>query len=105
MTFPPSAVETAARNVADLLAHALEHGPAHRALVVFDRRSELNAVLTEAYRRALPEGVKPVFVVPSGNFGNLTAGLLAVQLGLPVDHFVAATNANDVLPRFFGCQP
>jgi len=50
--------------------------------------------------RALPEGVKPVFVVPSGNFGNLTAGLLAVQLGLPVDHFVAATNANDVVPEY-----
>jgi len=50
--------------------------------------------------RALPEGVKPVFVVPSGNFGNLTAGLLAVQLGLPVEHFVAATNANDVVPQY-----
>jgi threonine synthase len=50
--------------------------------------------------RALPEGVKPVFVVPSGNFGNLTAGLLAVQLGLPVEQFVAATNANDVVPEY-----
>ena len=50
--------------------------------------------------RQLPEGVKPVFVVPSGNFGNLTAGLLATQLGLPVDHFVAATNRNDVVPSY-----
>ena len=50
--------------------------------------------------RQLPEGVKPVFVVPSGNFGNLTAGLLAMQLGLEVDHFVAATNRNDVVPEF-----
>ncbi len=50
--------------------------------------------------RQLPEGVKPVFVVPSGNFGNLTAGLLAMKLGLPVEHFVAATNRNDVVPRF-----
>jgi threonine synthase len=50
--------------------------------------------------RQLPEGVKPVFVVPSGNFGNLTAGLLAMQLGLPVDHFIAATNRNDVVPEF-----
>lgn len=50
--------------------------------------------------RQLPEGVKPVFVVPSGNFGNLTAGLLAMKLGLPVDHFVAATNRNDVVPEF-----
>jgi threonine synthase len=50
--------------------------------------------------RQLPAGVTPVFVVPSGNFGNLTAGLLAMQLGLPVDHFVAATNRNDVVPQF-----
>lgn len=50
--------------------------------------------------RQLPEGVKPVFVVPSGNFGNLTAGLLAVRLGLPVEHFVAATNRNDVVPAY-----
>ncbi|MFN7343151.1 MAG: pyridoxal-phosphate dependent enzyme, partial [bacterium] len=50
--------------------------------------------------RQLPEGVKPVFVVPSGNFGNLTAGLLAKQLGLPVEHFVAATNRNDVVPAY-----
>ena len=53
--------------------------------------------------RQLPEGVKPVFVVPSGNFGNLTAGLLAMQLGLPVEHFVAATNRNDVVPEFLRC--
>ncbi len=50
--------------------------------------------------RQLPEGTKPVFVVPSGNFGNLTAGLLARQLGLPVEHFLAATNRNDVVPRY-----
>jgi threonine synthase len=53
--------------------------------------------------RQLPEGVKPVFVVPSGNFGNLTAGLLAMKLGLPVEHFVAATNRNDVVPEFLRC--
>jgi threonine synthase len=50
--------------------------------------------------RQLPEGVVPTFVIPSGNFGNLTAGLLAMQLGLPVDQFVAATNLNDVVPEF-----
>lgn len=48
----------------------------------------------------LPEGVKPTFVIPSGNFGNLTAGLLAEQLGLEVDYFVAATNRNDVVPEY-----
>lgn len=50
--------------------------------------------------RQLAEDVKPVFVVPSGNFGNLTAGLFAKQLGLPVAHFVAATNRNDVVPEY-----
>lgn len=48
----------------------------------------------------LPEGVEPAFVIPSGNFGNLTAGLLAVRLGLPVKRFIAATNANDVVPAY-----
>lgn len=48
----------------------------------------------------LPANVPPVFVVPSGNFGNLTAGLLARHLGLPVRHFVAATNRNDVVPAY-----
>jgi len=40
------------------------------------------------------------FVVPSGNFGNLTAGLYAAAWGLPTGFFVAATNANDVFPKF-----
>ncbi len=42
----------------------------------------------------------PVFSVPSGNFGNLTAGLLARHMGLPVAGFIAATNANDVVPEY-----
>jgi len=50
--------------------------------------------------RQLAEGAMPVFVVPSGNFGNLTAGLLAMKLGLSVAHFVAATNRNDVVPEY-----
>lgn len=50
--------------------------------------------------RQLEEGKEPVFVIPSGNFGNLTAGLLAQKLGLPVRHFVAATNINDTVPRY-----
>lgn len=41
-----------------------------------------------------------VFVVPSGNFGNITAGLYAAAWGLPVKHFVAATNINDVVPEY-----
>ncbi|AXF77304.1 threonine synthase [Erwinia tracheiphila] len=49
-----------------------------------------------------------VVSVPSGNFGDLTAGLLAKTLGLPVKRFIAATNANDTVPRFLaggGWQP
>ena len=42
----------------------------------------------------------PVFCVPSGNFGNLTAGVLAWQWGLPVRRFIAATNANKVVPEY-----
>ncbi|BDU38467.1 threonine synthase [Vibrio nigripulchritudo] len=41
-----------------------------------------------------------VVSVPSGNFGNLTAGLLAKAIGLPIKRFVAATNANDTVPRY-----
>lgn len=41
-----------------------------------------------------------VFSVPSGNFGNLTAGLIAKRMGLPIRHFVASTNANDIVLRY-----
>jgi threonine synthase len=43
---------------------------------------------------------RPTVSVPSGNFGNLTAGLIAKRIGLPVERFVAATNANDVVPQY-----
>lgn len=49
----------------------------------------------------LPDGTEPVFSVPSGNFGNVTAGLLAHALGLPMKRMIAATNRNDTVPRFF----
>mgnify|MGYP000435940783 CR=1 FL=1 len=41
-----------------------------------------------------------VFCIPSGNFGNLTAGLFAKKMGLPVSKFIAATNLNDVVPEY-----
>jgi threonine synthase len=47
-----------------------------------------------------PSDGLPVFSVPSGNFGNLTGGLLAKRIGLEVGQFIAATNANDVVPEF-----
>ena len=45
-------------------------------------------------------GDLPTIVVPSGNFGNLAAGMLAQRMGLPVGGFVAASNLNDVVPEF-----
>lgn len=42
----------------------------------------------------------PIICVPSGNFGNICAGILAHISGLPVEKFIAATNANDLIPRF-----
>ena len=52
-----------------------------------------------AWRRATG-GERPEIVVPSGNYGNLAAGMLAQRMGLPVSRIVAASNANDVVPEF-----
>jgi threonine synthase len=54
----------------------------------------------EAYKQVKDDGKPVVFSVPSGNFGNLTAGLFAKKMGLPVRHFIAATNQNDVVPAY-----
>lgn len=54
----------------------------------------------EAYKQLDHKPEHLVFCVPSGNFGNLTAGLLAKEMGLPIDHFIAATNRNDVVPEY-----
>lgn len=55
-----------------------------------------------AYKEFFKNGFNrpPVFTVPSGNFGNICAGMLAQASGLPVKHFIAACNANDVVPEF-----
>ncbi|WP_430817462.1 threonine synthase [Carboxylicivirga sp. RSCT41] len=54
-----------------------------------------------AYAQAVEQGHKELVVcVPSGNFGNLTAGLIAHRMGLPVKRFIAATNINDVVPKY-----
>jgi len=54
-----------------------------------------------AYAEIIRQGFKEVvFSVPSGNFGNLTAGILAQKMGLPVKKFIAATNDNKVVPDY-----
>jgi len=53
-----------------------------------------------AYKQTKSKGEELVFSVPSGNFGNICAGMVAQQLGMPVKHFVASTNVNDVVPKF-----
>ncbi|MDE3741204.1 threonine synthase [Maribacter polysaccharolyticus] len=53
-----------------------------------------------AYKQIKSKGKELVFSVPSGNFGNICAGMVAQRLGMPVDHFIAATNVNDTVPEF-----
>ena len=53
-----------------------------------------------AYKQWPDKNNPPVISVPSGNFGNICAGILAKASGLPVQHFIAACNANDTVPEF-----
>ena len=53
-----------------------------------------------AYSRVSIDAEPVVFSVPSGNFGDLMGGLIALKMGLPVDRFIAATNENDEFPNF-----
>ncbi|MGC4039570.1 MAG: threonine synthase [Flavobacterium sp.] len=53
-----------------------------------------------AYQQLKKYGKPIVLSCPSGNFGNICAGIMAKRLGLPITHFVASTNANDTVPRF-----
>ncbi|MCK8140981.1 threonine synthase [Flavobacterium sp. I-SCBP12n] len=51
--------------------------------------------------KALKKQNKPlIFSCPSGNFGNICAGIISKKMGLPIEHFVASTNVNDTVPRF-----
>lgn len=54
-----------------------------------------------AYKQWADKNNPPVISVPSGNFGNICAGILAKASGLPVQHFIAACNANDTVLHFF----
>ena len=53
-----------------------------------------------AYAQLKDKQSEIVFSVPSGNFGNLTAGLFAKRMGLPIHKFIAATNRNDIVPKY-----
>jgi threonine synthase len=53
-----------------------------------------------AYKALQKTNKDLVFSVPSGNFGNICAGIMAQKLGLPVKHFVASTNVNDTVPNY-----
>jgi threonine synthase len=53
-----------------------------------------------AYKQWTEKNHSPVISVPSGNFGNICAGILAKQSGLPVHHFIAACNANDAVTEY-----
>jgi len=85
-----------------------------RAFLDSDLRKKLNISSANSINlaRFLPQmvyyfapfiefGNEPVIIaVPSGNYGNLTAGLIAQKMGLPIKQFIAAANVNDVVPRF-----
>jgi threonine synthase len=53
-----------------------------------------------AYKELHHKQKELVFSVPSGNFGNICAGVMAQKLGLPIKHFVASTNVNDTVPKY-----
>ncbi|HVH27368.1 MAG TPA: threonine synthase [Vicinamibacterales bacterium] len=81
---------------------------------VLSRRANLTSANSINIGRLLPQMIyyvhalgllgaragRPVFSTPSGNFGNLTAGVMAKRLGMRIDRFVAATNVNDVVPEY-----
>ncbi|MEE9408455.1 MAG: threonine synthase [Polaribacter sp.] len=53
-----------------------------------------------AYKELHKKHKDLIFSVPSGNFGNICAGIMAQKLGLPIKHFVASTNVNDIVPNY-----
>jgi threonine synthase len=57
-----------------------------------------------AYKQWADKTNPPVIAVPSGNFGNICAGILAYRSGLPVQHFIAACNVNDIVSTYLTTQ-
>ena len=57
-----------------------------------------------AYRALKGKHKKLIVSVPSGNFGNICAGMMGKKLGLPIDHFIASTNVNATVPRYMDTE-
>ena len=72
----------------------------HAVAQVTAVRAELAPPGASAASAAIASSSALIFSTPSGNFGNLTAGLMAKRSGLPIDRFIAATNINDVVPQY-----
>lgn len=85
--------------------YAAQQWERNEELVSKSSRHELSgSVLDPANDHSSDFSSDPIISVPSGNFGNICAGLMAYRSGLPVKHFVAACNANDVIPKYFDSQ-
>lgn len=54
----------------------------------------------DAIKKIQNKGYEIIFSIPSGNFGNIFAGMLCKAMGLPINHFIASTNINDTIPRY-----
>ncbi|HPQ00383.1 MAG TPA: pyridoxal-phosphate dependent enzyme [Termitinemataceae bacterium] len=63
-------------------------------------RLEGKAEEQRVVKKGIPQGSRVIFCVPSGNFGNLTAGLYAMEMGAPIQGFIAATNINKTIPEY-----
>jgi threonine synthase len=71
------------------------------AVAVDGTFDDCQRLLPQVFYHVIPGRIEGAIVsVPSGNFGNLTAGLIAKRLGVPVSRYVAATNVNDVVPEY-----
>jgi len=91
-------------NIARLIPQAIyfvaASGKAAKGIYDADGESTPRKKGPSATPLRLGPGMPVVFCVPSGNFGNLTAGLFAKRMGAPIDHFVAATNDNRTIPDY-----
>lgn len=68
--------------------------------VTRENDSQANPLVNSLPETSLPETLSPVICVPSGNFGNITAGLFGKRMGLPVKRFIASNNRNDIFYQY-----